>query len=282
MRKLSIPFAAACAFGAAPFVGVFGHVGGSVALLALALLVAFAASGGIMSLAAAGGAAGAFASAVLGMVSPAVGGAALVGLAFAERTTRVRGAVPRLVHVGAALLAGALAGMLSSAYAQSSPAVRIVAVLVAGVLVALPLLIDADDALAHALESAAALVPEPAQKHLKDGADLRRNVTDIPLESETARHARKTWQALLRLAEARVRLERTRAVRSNETSAAEAVVKMVDAKLSDHVTALSRAYTAVDTARAAELGLDDAALKNVETAGESLDEVSRAMLDAKL
>jgi hypothetical protein len=56
---------------------------------------------------------------------------------------------------------------------------------------------------------------------------------------------------------------------------------MVDAKLADHVTALSRAYTAVDTAHAAELGLDDAALKHVETASESLDEVSRALVDVK-
>jgi hypothetical protein len=52
--------------------------------------------------------------------------------------------------------------------------------------------------------------------------------------------------------------------------------------MADYVTALSRAYTAVDTVHAAELGLDDAALKNVETAGESLDEVSRAMVDAKI
>jgi hypothetical protein len=193
---------------------------------------------------------------------------------------RVRGPVTRLVHIGAAILGGALAGSLSTAYAFASPAVRIVAVLVAGVLVALPLLVDADDPIAHVLDTTADLVPDPAKKSLKDGADLRRNVQEIPLDRETGRHVRKTWQALLRLADARVRLERTRGVRG-EGSPAEAVVKMVDAKMADHVTALSRAYTAVDTVRAAELGLDDAALKNVETAGESLDEVSRAMVDVK-
>jgi hypothetical protein len=227
-----------------------------------------------------GGAGGAFASAVLGSVSPAAGGAALVGFAFAERTMRVRGATARLAHVAAALVGGALAGALSSAYAFSSPAVRIVAILVAGVLVALPLLVDADDPIAHALEATASLVPEPARKSLVEGAELRRNVRDIPLDAETARHVRKTWGALVKLAEARVRLERTRAVRT-EGSPADAVVKMVDAKLGDHVSALSRAYTAADTVRAAELGLDDAALKNVETAGESLDEVSRAIVDVK-
>ena len=262
MRKLSVLFAAACAFGATPYIGSLGYVGGSLALLALALVLALAASGTFASLAFAGGAAGAFAGTVLGSVSPAVGAAALVGLAFAERTTRVRGAVPRLVHIGAALLGGALAGTLSGAYAFASPAVRLVAVLVAAVLVALPLLVDADDPIAHALDGAGSLVPEPAKASLKDGADLRRNVRDVPLDKETATHVRKTWQALLKLAEARVRLERTRAVRVlGAGSPAEAVVKMVDAKLADHVTALSRAYTAVDTVRAAELGLDDAALK---------------------
>jgi hypothetical protein len=106
-------------------------------------------------------------------------------------------------------------------------------------------------------------------------------VREIPLDRETSRHVRKTWGALLKLAEARVRLERTKVVRT-EGSPAEAVVKMVDAKLADHVAALSRAYTAADTVRAAEIGLDDAALKNVETAGEELDEVSRAIVDVKI
>jgi hypothetical protein len=193
---------------------------------------------------------------------------------------RVRSAPARLAHVGAALIGGALAGTLSNAYAFSSPAVRIVAVLVASVLVALPLLVDADDPLAHTLDGTAALVPEPAKKSLVEGAELRRNVRDIPLDGETARHVKKTWSALLKLAEARVRLERTRAVRV-QGSPADAVVKMVDAKLADHVAALSRAYTAADTVRAAEIGLDDAALKNVETAGEELDLVSSAIVDVK-
>ncbi len=282
IRKLSVLVAAACVFGASPYIGYFGHVGGSLALLALGLLLAIAASGGLGSLALAGGALGAFAAAVLGSVSPAVGGAALVGLAFAERTVRVRTAPLRVLHIGAALTGGALAASLSSAYLYAPLAVRVVAVVVAGVLVALPLLVDADDPLAHALDGVAGLLPEPAKTTLKDGAELRRNVRDLPLDKDSETHVQKTWLALLRLAEARVRLERTRAVRvAGGPSPAEAVVKMVDAKIGDHVTALSRAYTAVDTVRAAELGLDDAALKNVESTNESLDEVSRAMVDVK-
>jgi hypothetical protein len=278
MRRISVLVAAAGAFGAAPYLGVLGHVGSSLALLAIAIVLAFAASGGFLSLAAVGGASGAFASAVLGTISPAVGGAALVGLVFAERTLRVRSGTARLAHIGAALLGGALAGTLSSAYASSSLALRAVAVLVAGVLAGLPLLVDADDPIAHTLEGTAGLVPDPAKRSLLEGAELRRTVRDVPLDGATSRHVHKTWRALLKLSEARVRLERTRAVRTEGSPAGE-VVKMVDAKLAGHIAALARTYTAADTVRAAEIGLDDAALRQVESAGEELDEVSRAMVD---
>ena len=45
--------------------------------------------------------------------------------------------------------------------------------------------------------------------------------------------------------------------------------------------ALARAYSAVDAARAAELGLDDAALRTVQGAGEALEHVSRAIMDVQ-
>jgi hypothetical protein len=115
---------------------------------------------------------------------------------------------------------------------------------------------------------------------------------------------KKTWQSLLRLAEARVRLERTRpktlvriaeleaapasaSVTAPNTalapapSASDAVLGMVDQRLSEHVTILSKAYTAVDTARAAAVGLDDADLRTIESMGDSLEDVSRAMVEVK-
>jgi len=42
---------------------------------------------------------------------------------------------------------------------------------------------------------------------------------------------------------------------------------------------LARAYTAVDAARAAEASLDDAALRSVETVGESMESMSKAIMD---
>src|SRR5260221_14711514 len=111
------------------------------------MALAAAASGGLPALRIAGGAVAAFGSAVLSPTSAAAGGALRVGLAYAERTTRVRSTSSRVAHLTGALVAGAIAGSLSQAFVAASPAVRGVAVVVAAVLVALPLLIDADDPL---------------------------------------------------------------------------------------------------------------------------------------
>ena len=287
MRNVLFFVAAAGAFGLAPFAGRLGAVGGSLLLVALAVALAMAASGSVNALAAAGGALGAFGGSVLSTMSPAVGGAVLVGLAFAERTTRVRGRTEKLVHLGGAIVGGALAGSLSAAYASSSLAVQGVAVVVGTVLVGLPLLLEADDPIAHALDDAAAILDGTVQSSLREGALLRREADDVVLDRDAGVRVRSTWSSLLRLAEARVRLQRAHATRTKLTvagairtsSAADAVIEMVDQRISDHVTALTRAYTAVDAARAAHVGIDDAALKSVETVGESLDAVSRAIIE---
>jgi len=292
MRKLSFLFAAAFAFGLAPFATRLGPVLGPVASVALAVLLACAASGGPSALAIAAGAAGAFGAGVLGATSSAVAGACLVGFAFAERTIRVRTPLARAAHVGVAVVGGALAGILSAAYATSSTAVQGVSVLVASVLVALPLLIDADDPIAHALEGSAALLRDPSASTLREGAALRRHAEDALVDRDTQKGVSRTWRALLKLAEARVRLERMRAARPvgvrveassgpKVASATDAVVTMIDQKIADHVAALTRAYTAVDTARAAELGLDDAAARGVDAVGETLEDVSRAIVEVK-
>ncbi len=292
MRKLAFVVAAASLFAMAPIADRFGPLVSSLALVWLSVLVAVFASHGVSSLAVASGALGALGSGMLGGVSAAVAGAVLVGAAFAERTTRVRSKTARAVHVLVALVSGALAGSLSSAHAAASLPVYGVAVIVGAVLAALPLLVEADDPVAHALTQSAAVVAEPAKQALLDGAELRRQAMEVPLDRATAGRVRKTWQSLVRLAEARVRLEKSRPralVRIAEgttpsapaVAAADAVLSMVDQRIAEHVSVLSRAYTAVDTARAAAVGLDDVALKNVESMGDSLEEVSRALVEVK-
>jgi MFS family permease len=291
MKRIAFVVAAVSLFALAPLTARLGPVAGSVALVWLGVLVATLASGSAHSLGVAAGALGAFGGGVLSSTSPAAAGAVLVAAAFVERTTRVRSRTARAVHVLLALVGGALAGALSNAFTSASLSVFAVAALVAGVLAALPLLVDADDPLAHALDEAAELLPEPVKRSLAAGAELRRNVAEIPLDRATAAKVKTTWHSLLRLAEARLRLERTRPralLRAAEPapadaapSAADAVLEMVDQRIAEHVSVLGRTYTAVDTVTAARLGLDDSALKHVESMGESLDEVSRALVEVR-
>jgi len=304
MKKIAFVVAAASLFAFAPLASRFGPVASSIALVWLGVILALFASGTIHSLAIAGGALGAFGSGVLASVSPAAAGAVLVAAAFAERTTRVRSRTARAVHVLVALVGGGFAGALSSAYTTATPSVFVVAAVVAAVLSSLPLLVDADDPVAHALDQAAALVAGPAKRALLEGAELRRHADDVPLDRATSARVKTTWQSLLRLADARVRLERTRPqalVRIAEQvapspvspgdapadantaapSAADAVLGMVDQRITEHVNVLARAYTAVDTVSAARIGVDDAALKNVASIGDSLDDVSRALVEVR-
>jgi hypothetical protein len=282
VKKLAFLLAAGAVFGVYPMAVRLGPVTGSLLLVLLGVTLAVAASEGIHALSVGAGAMGAFVGAILATVAPPIAGAALVGLAFAERTTRVRGRSARLVHLGGALLGGSLAGVLAYAYSSASVAVHLVSVVVAAVLVALPLLVEADDPVAHALDQASADVTGIARTRLSEGAELRRTADDVVLDADSGKRVKRTWRSLLRLAEARVRLEKT-ATRTTTTtspgSAAAAVVDMVDQRIADHVTALTRAYTAVDAARAAAVGLDDADMKSVEHGAESLEDVSRALME---
>lgn len=308
MKKIAFIVAAASLFALAPLANRFGPVASSVGLVWLGVLLAICASGTASSMAVATGALGAFGAGVLATVSPAAAGAVIVAAAFAERSTRIRSRTARAVHVLVALVGGALAGSLSGAFTLSAVPVMLVAVVVASVLAALPLLVEADDPVAHALDQAAAAVSEPARGALVQGAELRRNAAEVPLDRNTQLRVKKTWQALLRLAEARVRLERSRpqvlvrigeaaasalvpaggpasgnslALGPAQPSAADAVLGMVDQRITEHVTVLAKAYTAVDTARAAAVGIDDADLRTVDTMGDSLEDVSRAMVEVK-
>ena len=273
---------AALLFAGWPFAARLGPIPGAVASVSLAVLFALGASGGVSALAMAQAALAAFAAGIVSPGASIVGGAVLVAGAYGERTTRVHGWRARGVHVGLAFLAGGIAGGLTASFADATLALRAVAVVVAAVLASLPRIVEADDLLAHGLEAVAREVDEPANGALAAGADLRRNADDALLDRPTARTVRRTWHALARLAEARLRVQRSRAVRVGQKSGAtDAVLTMLDARIAEHVAALARAYAAVDTVRAAELGLDDAALRTAESAGEALEHVSRAIVDVE-
>jgi hypothetical protein len=273
MRALTVLIASATALGYAPFASRFGAVLGATLSVLLGVLLALAASYSVNALAVAGGALGAFASGVLYEAGPALAGAALVGLCYAERTLRVRDKNSRIVHLILALGAGALAGYASSRYAGAELLVRGVVAAIAAVLAAAPLLVPADDSVAFALDELANDADDATATQLSRAAELRRSVDETLLDRDADRDARRAWKNLLRLAQARSRLSR------RAEQAPEAVVRRLDQRIADHVSSLTRMYTAADAASAATLSLDDGTLANVDTAGESLDEISKAMVE---
>ena len=286
MRRIILLAAAALFFGLAPLASRLDAVPGALLLVGLATVLALAASGTASALAITGGALGAFAFGILAPHSAAAAGAAMVGLCFAERTSRVRSPGVRRLHLFGAIAAGALAASLAGGFATAAPALRAVAVIVAAVLVALPLLIDADDPVAHALEGAASELSGAVATSLASGAELRRTVDEDLLDRKMTAPVRQTWISLLKLSDARTQLARSRpasrpigAGEASLRSPALAVIERLDARIADHVAVLTRAFAAVSAAKAAEVSLDDAALRGVEMAGENLEHVSQAMVD---
>jgi hypothetical protein len=277
MRVLTLLAAAAMAHGLAPFATRFGTVIGAAALVALAVLLALAASSTPSALAVASGALGAFASGVVSDTGPALAGALLVALCFGERSLRVREPRARALHIGLAAGAGALAAWLSMRYVGADVIVRSVVVVVAAVLTATPLLVPAEDPVAFLLTELAGEVPEPSRASLTAGAELRCSVDESLLDRESAKDARKAWQNLIRLAQARVRLEIPRGAAARARS--DAVLRRLDQRILEHVASLTKMYTAADAASAATLSLDDTALQKLDSAGTSLDEVSKAIVE---
>lgn len=270
MRKIAFIVAAASLFAFGSVADRFGFVLSSLALVWLGVLAAVTASFAFTSSTVGSGAIGAFFSGILAPTSPAVAGAVLLAFVFAERTMRVRDRTAQALHVCLALLGGALAGSLSHAYSSSTPFVFGVAILVAAVLSALPMLIDADDPVAHALLLASESLTGPPNTALVRGVELRRRASDVSLDAMLAEQVDRTWKSLLRLAEVRVRL-------SGNRSSGGTVADLMDQRIQEHVDTLVRAYAAADTAHAAAVSLDDSAQKSVASMNESIDEVQREL-----
>jgi hypothetical protein len=297
LHRLTYLLAVAAAFGLAPLTSKLGVTAGAGALVCLGIALALAASSSMNATAVIGGSLGALSSGLVATVSPALAGALLVSLCFAERTLRVQGRYGRVVHVALALAGGALAGLVTSTYATAELAVQAVAIVVAAVLAALPLLIEADDPRAHALDDLAEQVPEPPRGLLRQGAELCRTADESVLDPPLRDQVRKSWRKLLQLGHARARLVRSQLSAAGTLTAlpvpatapggataaaptqADAVAQRLDQQIAEHVAVLRRAFTAVDAAQAAELSLDDSALRNVQTTGESLEQVAEAIVE---
>jgi hypothetical protein len=144
--------------------------------------------------------------------------------------------------------------MSAAAESSASPLVRFVVVVVASVLVSLPMLLEADDPVAHALDSAAADISEPAKTWLREGAAIRRESFEVALDPAAALEAGKTWRSLRKLAETRIRLENSARLprlamgppsgtEPYRSSVPESPASLVDQRIADHVKALAQTYS---------------------------------------
>ncbi|HEU4407918.1 MAG TPA: hypothetical protein VFS43_21835 [Polyangiaceae bacterium] len=302
MQKLALIAVAAALFGALDLTSSWPPLPGAALLVGLAVAAAVAASARPAALAVSAGALGALGAGVLAELSAPVACALLLAGVYAERTARVRGRGARAAHVGAALVAGGVAGALVAGFSGAALSTYAVALLVAAVLSAAPLLVEADDPVAYALEALATSLREPSRGALLEGAELRRAAASGAVDPQMAKRVRESWASLVRLGEARAKLEQrarggaprpaplaievtvdapaAEAAATKRSPAAD-VAAMLDRQIADHVAALTRAYAAADTVQAAKLGLDDQALRRAETVGESLEEVGRAIVEVK-
>ncbi len=284
MHRFTLFLATAAAFVAAPFASRLGPVLGALVFVSIGVGLAWTASAGVNAVAAASGALGAFALGTWYASLPVVAGAALLAFCYFERSLRIKETPARVIHVILASGAGAIAGYLAWRYAGSDLGVRATVVIVTAILAGLPLFVEADDVVAHTLDTLADDLPKSAAKPLRAGAELRRSVDAALLDRRTAREMNETWNNLVRLAQARSRLENRQPKSEKKrgkkhTQNHRAVIARVEERIADHVRILTQAYTAVDAAHAAEASMNDAAARSVETTGESLDEVSRALVD---
>jgi hypothetical protein len=277
MKRLLYVLALAVAFFALPLANRQGPFVSVAALVLVGVGLALLASAHANAISVGTGAFAALGAGVMGTTSPAAAGAVFLMLVFAERTMRVRGNVPRAVHVLLSLIAGGMSGAITSMYVNAQPLVYGVACATAAVVAGLPLLIDADHPVAHALDLVAADLPSDVRDRIREGATLLRESQDIPLDADVEKDVQSTWKSLLKLSHARAKVE-THA-RNRTGKHVQGVVAMLDKRIAEHVSLLSRAFTATDTANAARLGMDDAALKSVKSASLALEASGEAMVD---
>jgi hypothetical protein len=185
--------------------GLFAPLVASVAL-------ALAASAHLDALPLAAGALGSLTSVALlrlaptGDTSVAAAGATLLAAAFLERTARVEGAPRRLAHLALAATSGALAALIFARHGAAAPLPRTAALVMGGALLTAPLLIPAEDPVAHLLSLAAGRLKGPTSPLLRGAAELRRWSLRPSASAPSSRRIDARWSALVALVHERLAL----------------------------------------------------------------------------
>lgn len=278
LKKVSFVVLTALVLGATAWFDRQAPIPSAILLVASTVLLGCAASGGFNWATVSFAAVGAFAGAALRGTSVAASGAIVLVSVFVERTLRIRGGIGRTVHLAAALLSGAAAMFLAETFAVRDMSLFGVAIAVGTALCALPLLIDADDAVAAELDRISKVVPDPASQELRSAAQMRRRVKDVTMDADVAKNVDGTFDTLLRLAEARLRVQHAS---ETDGESGRKVAALVDGKIALCATAIRKAFAASDAVRAYATARDDQELHALSAKSESIEEVSRTLLEAE-
>ncbi|MFO0645997.1 MAG: hypothetical protein U0326_07145 [Polyangiales bacterium] len=201
-------------------------------------------------------------------------GAAFVALALAPRSMRGRTARWRVAHGAVSAIAGGLAAWVAWRYGgEGSAAVRAAALVVAGLIASVTLLMPADDTVAWTLSAMARATPGSTGEHLLRAVSLRRRVEGSPsveaLAEATASRLELAWRALTDIASQRVSM----------ASLQGASVGVLDRRIEQHVEALERIHAAADERFARAAGLTDQRLAEARIDGETLETEVRALVE---
>jgi hypothetical protein len=215
VRGIVLLLGSAAVFAAAVLLPSLPAPLSAMGAVASGLLLALAASATLHPLTFVGGALGAlFAGTFAAIAGPiadpvavaALSGALLAAPAFLERTTRVPRKGAALLHVALALGAGAIAAGVAALFARADAGLRAISIAVAATAMLVPLIVRADDAVAHGLRLAAGRIREPGSALLARAAALRNLRAErwAPLSAPE----RRAWRGMVDLAIARVDAER--------------------------------------------------------------------------
>jgi hypothetical protein len=242
-----------------------------LAFVAASCAVAALVDGRWSALALIAGSLAALAHAALAAGHPVAAGAVWCAGAWSARATRGPDARSRGAVAALGLLGGALGAWTAERYgADASAAVRLAAVLVAGLLASAAALVPVDDPVAAALRQAMGDAGEAVDAALARGLALRRRsaLTDGArgVGAETAARVERAWASLASLG-AELAAARARG----------ATPGWMVARVEAHVTALERAHERLEARLASSVRITDTGLADVALASEALDLEVRAL-----
>lgn len=256
---------------AAPLAGSLPAWASALASIAAGVGLSAVACGGPGALTLAAGALGALAHHLLVDASPTLAGAAFVTLVLAPRALRAPSARMRAAHVTTSALGGALASLVALRYGgDATTAVRVAAVVVAGLLAAASLALPADDVVAYGLAALAKELPGATGDHLLRASLLRRRVAESPaveaLAEATAARVEQAWRALAEVAAQRV-------------AAGALAAPVLDRRIEQHVEGLERIHAAAEERFARAAGMTDGRLAAAKVEAETIESEVKALVE---